>query len=252
VLLAVISIPSSPDARQGAARATGLALADVNRRLAGVLPRVLLPALPADRVDDTEAALEALGFVVVAFDPALVPGDDQRLVARGLQLESGGLVLIDAQGARHVCPASSMALLQRGIRTSRTTEEVKTSERKFSVGRAVLSGGLMLSKKVDSTTVKTTETAEAFLLVQRHDGQADVMLYERRLDYRFLGPKMQASSRANLEVVWAHLRSLAPTKVDDRAVRPGFVSGLAHLPGDPVDLALYLVTLARAKESGAR
>jgi hypothetical protein len=223
-----------------------MVLADVNRRLAGILPRVLLPATPAGDVDGIVAALEGLGFAVVALDPALVPGDDQRVIARRLEIDRSGLLATDGPGVEHHCRVSAISVVQRGVRTLRTSEQVTTSERKFSVGRAVMSGGLMLSKKVDKKEVKTTETQEPFLVVQRYDGQPDIIIYERRLDYRFLGADMQPSSRGNLEVVWARLQAMAPT--DDRVARPGFVSGLPLVSGDPVDLALYLVALARVRE----
>jgi hypothetical protein len=249
VLIAVVSIPPAPDARAAAARATGMVLADVNRRLAGILPRVLLPAAPAGGASEIAASLEALDFAVVTLDPALVPGDDQRVVARKLALERGALVATDGPGTEHRCPTSSIAVIQRGVRVLRTSEQVTTTERKFSVGRAVLSGGLMLSKKEVKKEVKTTEAQEPFLVVQRSDGEPDLIIYERRLDYRFLGADMQPSSRGNLELVWARLAALAPGRADDRVVRPGFVSGLPLVSGDPVDLALYLVALARAREN---
>ena len=39
--------------------------------------------------------------------------------------------------------------------------------------------------------------------------QPDIIIYERRIDYRFLGADMLPSSRGNLELVCARLRTLA-------------------------------------------
>jgi len=65
-------------------------------------------------------------------------------------------------------------------------------------------------------------------------------------DYRFLGADKQPASHANLERTLVRLRALAPAApVDDRVAKPGFVGGLPLTSCDPVDLALYLVTLAR-------
>ena len=246
------SIPAAPEARVEAARLTGLALADLNRRLAGILPRIILPGVPEDQAPTLVAGLEALGFAALSFAPAMVPGDADRIVAHKVHLGRDEIVFEDAQGNRHVCRAGSLSLLQRGSRSEKTSTTTTSSSRKLDVGRAILSGGVLLTRKVETKTVRTTETEEAFLLVARGQGAAagdDVIIHERRLDYRFLGAEMQPSSRANLELLWGKLRALAPqAATDERVARPGFVRSLPLTAADPVDLALYLVALARLKE----
>jgi hypothetical protein len=241
MLVAISRIPEGTEVRARAAQASGLALADLNRRLAGILPRVLFAGgAPAGLVE----ALEGLGFGVLTCDPAAVTDDDRRLVVRRIELSPGMLVATDSKGQVHRCTGAQIALVQRGTRVSRTSETVKTTERKLAVGRAVLSGGLMLTKKVEKTAEKVTQSAEPFLLVQRR-GDADLILYERRIDYRALGAEMQPASRGNLEVVWRKVCVLAPDRVDDRVARPGFVTGLPMTSADAVDLALTLVAMDR-------
>jgi hypothetical protein len=241
MLVAIASIPERADARALAAKATGLPLADLNRRLAGVLPRVLFPGGAEPAVVE---ALQEAGFGVFTCDPALVTADDERVLARKVEFAHGAFLATDGRGQVHRCAPGEIALLQRGMRVAVTSEKVTTSERKLDVGRAVLSGGLLLTRKVDKTSVKTTESAEPFLLVQR-TADPDLILYERRIDYRPLGAEMQPASRGNLEVVWSKLKAMAPDRVDDRVARPGFVTGLPLTSADPVDLALALVSLAR-------
>jgi hypothetical protein len=250
MIVAVAGIPERADVRALAAKATGLPLADLNRRLAGTLPRVLFPGLGAESTPAMVEALEALGFAVLVCDPAAVPADGERVIARRIEFEGGAFVAVDSRGLAHRCPPGAIALLQRGIRVSTSSEKVTTSERRLDVGRIVMSGGLMLTKKIEKTSVKTTESAEPFLLVQRGDGEPDLMLYERRIDYRSLGAEMQPASRGNLELLWTKLKAMAPTLVDDRVARPGFVTGLPATAADPVDLALFLVALARRTSAG--
>lgn len=246
MIVAIDRVPSEPTARAAAASATGLALADLNRRLAGTLPRILLPGAGDDQALSVAAALEGLGFGVFTFDASVVPNDQQRIVARRIEMTGDALIAFDAQQNEHSCPGRNIALVQRGNRTTSTSETVKSTDRQLSIGRAVMSGGLVLSKKVEKTTVKNTETTEAFLLVERDDDQPDIMLYERRIDYRFLGAAMQPASRANLEQVWTRLGAMAGGgRTDDRLTRPGFVQGLPMTSAEPVDLALFLVSLSR-------
>jgi hypothetical protein len=245
MILAVAAIPESADARLLAAKVTGLVLADLNRKLAGILPRVLFTGLDAASAPAMIQGLEALGFVVMTLEATAVTTDRERAVARRIEFANGSVIVADREGRTHACPPSSISLLQRGTRTSTTSEKVTTSERKVDVGRALMSGGLLLTKTTEKTSIKTTQNAEAFLLVQRSDGEPDLVLYERRIDYAGLGAEMQPASRGNLETVWTKLKAMAPSLVDDRVNRSGFVSGLPTTAADPVDLALFLVALAR-------
>lgn len=247
MLLAIFHVPAEPSALQRVADSAGMHVVDVRRRLAGPMPRVLFADVDQARVRAVAASLAAAGVAVAAVDPADIPGDGQWIVARRLELAPGRLVVIEGVGAetRHELPAGAITLVQRARRREIETETVETTERKLSAGRALASGGLLLHKKVKTTTTRTSESVQSFALVQRSDGGPDVALYEQKLAYRFLGADMQPSSRGNFEQTIARVRALAPAAaLDTRASQPGFLNGLAGFGVDPVDLALHLVRLA--------
>jgi hypothetical protein len=248
-MLVVVFRPSSaPETVARAARALGVPPAEMAMRLLGILPRVVLVAGDDARAAAAAVALEELGFAAMACDPAAAPGDAERVVGRKVELARDRLVVWDGCGKQHVCPGRSVALVLRGVRTRTTFEEVTTSERRFAPARAVLSGGLLLTKTIRKTEVKTRDAAEPFLMIHRADGEPDLILYGRQIDYRALGPAMQPSSTANLALVEQHMRAVAPgAPFDDRAARPGFVTGLPSTGADPVDLALFLLVLAHAR-----
>lgn len=229
-----------------AAQLGGLARADATRLLAGTLPRILLRNTPEGEA--LAAALASEGFVAWAAEPATVPTDEARVVVRNLTWEPGGFRVQDAKGGSHACPAAAVRLLQRGARTHTSTQVLKTKETRFNLGRAVLSGGLLLTKSVEKVQETTTHAKEPFLLVQRGDGQPDLMVYEHRMHYQCLGAEMRPATLANLGLLAARFQALCPqAPLDDRVGRPGFVAGLPHLPVDPVDLGLYLVSEARRR-----
>jgi hypothetical protein len=249
MFLAVVRMPEVPDPIARAAAAVGLVRADAQRRLAGILPRVILVD-DAAAVDSAKAALDAAGFRTIAFDPRLAPGADDRVLARSLRIEGSELVAISGVGVEteHGVPLHSVALMQRAIGQTATSHTSTTRERRFALGSAVLTGGLKMTKTVERTVSSTTETRESLLVLQRRDGE-DVMLAEHRLDYRFLGAELQPTSHASFEATVARLRRAAPrARYDDRAARPGFVAGLPSCPGDRLDVALYLLRLADAIE----
>ncbi len=244
MLLVVARLPGAPDVHAAAAQVTGLDVSEIRMRLAGGLPRVLLTAADGERVSALAQALQKKGFGAFACDPVAVPTQDARIVARTAEFDDRTLIAIDEQGQRHTCESTTIGLLIRGTRISKTEKSVKTSTRQLSLGRAVLSGGLLFTKKVDHTTTHTTEQREDLFVLHRNDGEPDIVFTERGLDYRFLGKDVQPSSRANFDTLLARVRHLAPAaRFDDRILRPGFMAGLPASAVDKLDLALFLVTV---------
>ena len=243
MFVAVGRLNADPEAVARAARLAGLALPDARRALQGPLPRVFARA--AAHGPALVEGLAAEGFLAWCGDPSNIPSDADRVVVRRIAWEPGGLRAFDGRGDVHDCPAPAVRLLQRGIRTRTGTEIERTKETRFDLGKAVLSGGLLLTKTVEKVKETLTHAKEPFLLVQRGDGHPDLMLYEHRLDYQCLGPDMGPSSLTNLGLLARRLQALCPqAPLDDRVGRPGFVTGLPSLGVDPVDLALYLVSEA--------
>jgi hypothetical protein len=247
MLLVVVSMPTGVDAPKKAVAATGLAPADVSRRLAGVLPRVLLADSNGERLAEAARQLEDAGFRVITCDPASAPDDRTRVVARRLSFEATGLVAHDAAGDVHALPAASISFIQRGHRSVTHTEQEVVRETKVAFAPLLLFGIPWVRRKQE-VRLRTREARDAFVAVHRSDGEPDLIIYERRLDYRFLGRDMTPSSRANLDLVVRRIQQLAPAApVDDRIGRPGFVEGLPATSVDPVDLGLFLVLLAHLR-----
>jgi hypothetical protein len=248
MLLVVARLSQDSGAMARAAQVTGLVPADLSRRLVGTLPRVLLPTVPTEQADSIAEELEKLGFVAFGCDATAAPSDNDRVLVRGLDFGPDGLLALDGKGQPHACPGSAIAVFQRGVRVTVDHETIKSTERRLDMGKALLTGGLALTSKVEKTTSKRQESRETMLLVQRLDGEPDLIVYERRLDYRFLGSEKQPASATNLELTLQRLRALAPhAPLDDRVAKPGFVMGLPLTQADPLDLALFLVSLARTR-----
>jgi hypothetical protein len=250
VILVVLKMARDPTTTAGPmeriAAITGLVRADVARRLAGILPRVLLSDADGDRLRALSPELTREGLVTVVFDPNQVPTDDDRLVAHTLERRGRDLaVQTHEQGPWHLLPGGAIALIQRGVRSGTTTRVETKKERKLDLGKALLTGGLSFSKTVEKQTTYHQHSQASFALVHRSDGEPDLMLHERQINYRFLGPAMEAGSAVNLARTIQLVQAAAPTApVDDRAARPGFSMGFQSVGRDPVDIALHAVHLA--------
>ena len=147
MFIAVAGLPEAPTSMQEAAVLCGLTLMEVRTRCAGVLPRILVRHAPEDQARRLVAELGDLGFRAFAAEVRQVPTDAQRIVARRLEWTSTGFAVTDGRGARHDCPSASIELFQPGHRTTSHSETVKSTDRKFSMGRALLTGGLSFSKR---------------------------------------------------------------------------------------------------------
>jgi hypothetical protein len=246
MFIALGRLPDHPSAISRVAQLAGLAPSDAARLLAGTFPRVLLRTVA--NPDVLLSAFAAEGFLAWASDPTEVDTDERRIIVRGLTWTADGFLAQDAQGSVHACPFAAVRLIQRGARTHSSTAVEKTTTRKLDLGMAVLSGGLIMTKKVTQTTERTTQAKEPFLLLQREDATPDLMIYEHRMSYRCLGAEMGPGTLANLGRQTTKFKALCPqAPLDDRVGRPGFVAGLPLVGVDTVDLGLYLVSEARRR-----
>src|SRR5581483_6781958 len=152
-----------------AAKVTGLSPADLRHRLQGTLPRVLMSDADGDRLTEISERLDELGFITLVCDPRLSPSDADRVIAKSFRVDPDQLVVFDGGGAEHELPWTAIEAIQRGSRSHIHKTEEKTVTHKFDATRAVLSGGLILTRKEEKVTVRQTETAEPFALVQRRD-----------------------------------------------------------------------------------
>ena len=130
-----------------AANVTGLSAADLRHRLQGALPRVLMSDADGDKLTAISDRLDELGFITLVCDPRLAPTDADRVLAKSFRIEPDQLVAIDGGGGEHDVPWTAIEAIQRGSRTHIQKIEEKTVTQKFDATRAVLSGGLILTRK---------------------------------------------------------------------------------------------------------
>jgi hypothetical protein len=240
MFVAVADLPADPAALERAAALCGLTMLEARARTCGVLPRILVRQAPEDQARRLVAGLADLGFRALAAEARQVPGDAQRIVARKLEWTEAGFAVTDGRGTRHDCPWSTIALLQFGFRTTSHTEVVKSKERKFSMGKALLTGGLSLSTTVEKVTEQVTANREFCILAARKGDLPGIILYEQHLGFQCLGAELKPSRYLNLKALLERLRAV-PLPVDERTAQAAYLGGLPQLGGDVLDLGLFLV-----------
>src|SRR5262249_464594 len=187
----------------------------------------------AGRAARLAGALFQAGLPALAIDER-VPSDADRFQARSFAFEPVGLRPTPRDGETLTLPWEDVRLVLRGIRTARTTSEHTETSRKLALGRAVITGGLVMTKKTTSTVRGSEEQSEQFVLLHGQAGQR-VMLGESALEFSGLGALLQPARTANIGVLVQELQRRTPRAFhDDRLVRLGRRALPFVLGGDSV------------------
>jgi hypothetical protein len=207
------------------------------------------PAIVGRRADPAAAAdlvarLNAAGFKAFALDADRVETDARRTAARRFSLGATELQVETRAGETRALPYADVRLLLRatGIFSETTTTTVES--RQFSAGRALVSGGLVLTKGKTTTTKETEEAWEGWLVVYPHDGPA-IVFREAGTLWDGLGAALQPTRLANFTQLCTLLRARCPAApYDDRLMRrAGQVQllGPGFAPESSLDLALAVL-----------
>lgn len=163
--------------------------------------------------------IRARGQGVIGCDAAEVVGAGSMVPMRRFAFEPDALTLPDVPGER--LPFTDILALFRAMHTTRTDTRTETTTKKFSAGRALLTGGLLMSKNVKGEERSQSTEREQVLYVFRAGGETPWILRERGTNYTGLGAQLGPSSAQNFLATIARLRGLAPSAVyDERLMGP--------------------------------
>ncbi|MBW8875171.1 MAG: hypothetical protein JF614_09420 [Acidobacteria bacterium] len=195
--------------------------------------------------------LRANGIAPLLITPEDVESNAVRFQVRGFTLDTLNgqtLTVVSRRGETAEVPYRELDLFLRGTRLEERTEVKTTEQRKFSAGRAILSGGLMLTKKTRTVEQVTTEDRDDFVQLYS-DGRPPLVFHASGLNYQSLGTALQPSVAANFAQLIARLRQGAPQALYDErlANRAGRARVLGPLKDRHLDIAVSL--LARVLRS---
>jgi hypothetical protein len=231
---------------------------------------LLAPGLPAvvrttpDRAAalDLLARLRARGHGAVACDLAAVVASSAMSSMRRFRLDGDAIALDDAPGER--LPYDDVLALIAAVHRRRTDTDTTTRERRLSVGRALMTSGLSMTKTVTTGARTTTDEREAVLYVFRRGGAPPWILHERGTVWGGHGRPLAPSEAQNFRIAIDELRARTPgAAYDDRLVtrRAPERAALAGGPASTsvttssdagIDLLAHLVALGIARAGAYR
>lgn len=165
---------------------------------------------------DRLAALRARGHGAIACDlSAVVPSSAMTRIQR-FEIDDGAITLRDHPDGR--LPFDDVLVLIAAVHREHTDTTTTTRETKFSMQRALLTGGVAMTKTVSKEARSTVDEREGVLYVFRRSGPPPWILHERSTAWTGL-PVLAPTASENFRATMALLRERAPgAAFDDRLV----------------------------------
>jgi hypothetical protein len=215
----------------------GVSLYDARQQLHGPGPRVLATFADPEEARRLAGALVDAGFDALHVD---LSAEIVEVVPRTFTLRPGGIQVMSRDGLPLAIRFDRIQVLLRGTRmlTEQHTEVTRT--RKFSLERAVLTGGLMMTRTDKKEVKRVVDQREGFLYI-RTAGVSAVELRESELLYDGLGTLREPTRTGNFTRLATIIRDGAPqARWDDRLLsRAGQleVLGTVLTPENDLDVA---------------
>jgi len=221
-------------------------------------PVPLLRTADRARALDVLAKLRARGHDAVACDEAAVATGEAMTHVRSFRFEADAFDVSTSTNTndRARAPWSDIIALVRAMHRSSSQSVEKSTQRNFSLGRAALSGGVLLTKTTTKETKHTAEEREQVLYVFRRSGPPMLVGQSRAL-YTGLGGELRPSQVENFATLVRLLRERAPAAAyDERLLRPrpgldrvqaGAGGAASASTSDAIDVLAHLVALALSR-----
>lgn len=209
------------------------------------------PIVVAVFADGGEAAglvekLRATGFQATLLSDGEIAASAGLLPVRRFGLGEETLHCESLQGGGFDISYGEIAVILRGTRmaVSVSTETVKS--RSFSPGRAIISGGMMLSKTTKTTREIAHQERANFFMLYAADGHA-FLFNETGLAYDSLGSARRPTSAANFSYILDELRRRCVDAVYDERLlkRPAQAALLGPRLSPEANLAVATGLLAK-------
>jgi len=225
-IVALAELATSIEAEAAAlAQDLGTTAYEERLKLAAGLPAIVLTSAEAGPAQALIARLRARRHVVVACDASAVVPSHAMVPLRRFAFEPDALVALDLPGSAGA-PEARLAYAEilgifRASHQTRTETRAEGTSKQFSAGRALLSGGLVLTKSVTREEKSVSQEREQVCYLFRAGGGTPWLLRERGTQYAGLGAALGPSSAQNFVATMTRLRQLAPSALyDERLMNP--------------------------------
>jgi hypothetical protein len=232
---------------QTLAAALGIMPYEMRQRMIGGGPAVVASFADPQKARTMAAKLNQSGVAALVIDADAVRSKAGRFVVRRFEMKERSLRIEAGDGQRAEIAYEDIDLLLPGTRILGQSETITVTERTFSLGRTILSGGIPLTRKVEHQEEVNREERDNILCLYAGE-RPPVVFSQGGLAYDGLGAAMKLSRELNFAYLKSELRRLCPAAgYDDRLLnRLGQVRilGPAQNPETSLDLAFHILALS--------
>lgn len=207
----IVAVYAIPDNMDGAvailSEATGTSKYEAASRLrvAGKIPVIVGGYAGYAEAEEVSKNLASAGFGTIVMDRDDLGAGDDPVVVRTFSFEDTSLSVESRQRDTVTVDYDDVDLILcgKGIRTG--TGTITEKSRKLSLGRAVITSGLMMTKKEEKHRKDVTENREGF--IHLYGGTKAVLVFrETAVDYSSLGAMMKPSRYMNFTFIVEELK----------------------------------------------
>jgi hypothetical protein len=211
-VVAIASLAGSLDS-EGPRLATelGVSAYDVRQRFASGFPVVAWAGADEARAAEVLARLRGRGHSAIGCDTATVVPSERMVSLRDFRIVEGGVSADEAS----TLPWDDVLCLLRAVQRRMTETTTTETERKFSAGTAMLSGGLLVRRTKTKEVVHASEDREQVLYLFRRSGAVPWILRETSTRYAALGPLLVHATLQNFLTTIRVFRERTPHAVYD-------------------------------------
>lgn len=235
----------SGDIAQAVAAAQGTTVFEARQRMIGGGPSVLASFADLQRAQALADSLTQNGVPTLVVDTDQVRNATGHFAVRRFELGASALSLEAVDGKKEEIEYGEIDLLLPGIRIDTQVETKTVTEKQFSLGRTILTGGIPVTKKVSHQEEVTSEERTKCLYLFAGN-RPQVVFRQSGMAYDGLGAAMKMSQELNFNYLTSELRRLASNaSYDDRLLnRLGQVRllGLAQNVAGGLDLAAEILS----------
>jgi hypothetical protein len=236
----------TPEMAQALAGALGIIVFEARQRLIGGGPSVVAGFADQQQARVLAEKVDRVGIKALIVDAAAVRLRSCFFIVRRFKFEDRVLIIEAHDGQQETLPYAEMELILTGTSVVGSSETKTIVEKKFSMGKTLLAGGIPMTKKVKRQEEVFSGESEQILYLYTHDRPTAVFSLNG-MNYDGFGAEMKLSRKLNFSHLISQLHLHAPgAAFDDRLLnRNSQVRLLGSALGREASLDLAAEILAR-------
>ena len=246
----ILALHTIPDQGDNSARLLAETLgitsyeAHARLRVAGQFPLVISVFSEKKIAEDTASRINSAGFTTIMLCDDEIESEERRMVVKEFILGERELVVDSRTAGKCTIDYRSVTLLLRGISMKRVTDTEIEKKRTFSMGKTLLTGGLMMTKSAKKEHTTVSESREGFIHI--YDKENNIVVFrENSLVYASLGKMLTHSRSSNFTFVAAEIiRQCPAASYNDFLLNRGRqvqMLGPLFTPEEHLDIAISLM-----------